>query len=129
MASCQLAAARTGARIVHSCGFDAVPSDLGVLLTHDAAAADGAGDLEDTTLVLTAMRGGVSGGTLASALGQIDDMRAGASNRRIVADPYALSPDRDAEPALGDERDLSPVRYDPGLQLGTGPVLIATFNT
>src|SRR5215467_1393025 len=53
MATCQQAAARTGARIVHSCGFDSVPSDLGVLLTHDAAVADGTGDLEDTTMILT----------------------------------------------------------------------------
>ena len=129
MASCQPAAARTGARIVHSCGFDSVPSDLAVLLTHDATATDGAGDLEDTTLVLMAIRGGVSGGTLASALGQIDDVRASTGNRRIVADPYALSPDRDAEPALGDERDLSGIRYDPGLQLWTGPFIMASFNT
>jgi short subunit dehydrogenase-like uncharacterized protein len=129
MASCQQAAARTGARIVHSCGFDSVPSDLGVLLTHDAAAMDGTGDLEDTTLVLTAMRGGVSGGTLASALGQIDDMRASAGNRRIVTDPYALSPDRDAEPDLGDERELSGIRYDPDLQMWTGPFIMAGFNT
>jgi short subunit dehydrogenase-like uncharacterized protein len=129
MGSCQEAAARTGARIVHSCGFDSVPSDLAVLLTHEATAADGAGDLEDTTLVLTAMRGGVSGGTLTSALGQIDDMRASSSSRRIVADPYALSPDRDAEPALGDEHDLSGIRYDPGLQLWTGPFIMASFNT
>ncbi|HEX6932718.1 MAG TPA: saccharopine dehydrogenase NADP-binding domain-containing protein [Streptosporangiaceae bacterium] len=129
MASCQQAAARTGARIVHSCGFDSIPSDLGVLLTHSTAASDDAGDLEDTTLVLTAMRGGVSGGTLASALGQIDDMRASISDRRIVTDPYALSPDRDAEPDLGDERDLAGIRYDPGLRLWTGPFVMASFNT
>jgi short subunit dehydrogenase-like uncharacterized protein len=129
MATCQQAAARTGARIVHSCGFDSVPSDLGVLLTHEAAVADGAGDLEDTTMALTAIRGGVSGGTVASALGQIGDMRASASNRRIVTDPYALSPDREGEPALGDERDLSSVRYDRDLQQWTGPFIMASFNT
>jgi len=129
MATCQQAAARTGARIVHSCGFDSVPSDLGVLLTHDAALAGGAGELASTTLVVTAIRGGVSGGTIASALDQIGDMRASVSNRRIVADPYALSPDRDAEPALGDERDLSSVRYDPDLQQWTGPFIMASFNT
>lgn len=129
MASCQEAAARTGARIVHSCGFDSVPSDLGVLATHDAAAADGAGNLEDTTLVLTAMRGGVSGGTLASGLGQFDDVRASSGNRRIVADPHALSPDRDAEPALGDEREQAGIRYDPGIGVWTGPFLMAGFNT
>jgi len=75
------------------------------------------------------MRGGVSGGTLASALEQIDDVQASTSNRRIVADPYALSPDRDAEPALGDEHDLSGIRYDPGLRLWTGPFIMASFNT
>jgi len=129
MASCQEAAAGSGARIVHSCGFDSIPSDLGVALTHDAAVADGTGDLEDTTLVLAAMRGGVSGGTLASALGQIDDMLASPDSRRIVTDPYALSPDRDAEPALGDEREQSWIRNDPDLRLWTGPFVMAGFNT
>jgi short subunit dehydrogenase-like uncharacterized protein len=129
MGSCHQAAVRTGARIVHSCGFDSVPSDLGVLLAHHAASADGAGDLEDTTLVVTALRGGISGGTLASGLGQVDDMRASIGNRRIVADPYALSPERAAEPALGDERELSWARYDPGLGQWTGPFLMAGFNT
>ncbi len=126
---CHQAAVRTGARIVHSCGFDSVPSDLGVLLAHHAASADGAGDLEDATLVVTALRGGISGGTLASGMGQVDDMRASASNRRIVTDPYALSPDRAAEPALGDERELSWARYDPALGQWTGPFVMAGFNT
>lgn len=127
--SCHQTAVGTGARIVHSCGFDSVPSDLGVLLTYLAAAADDAGDLEDTTLVMVAMRGGISGGTLASGLGQLDDMRARATSRRIVGDPYALSPDRDAEPALGSERDLAGIRRDPDLDLWIGPFLMAGFNT
>ena len=38
---CHDAAAAAGARIVHCCGFDSVPSDLGVLLLHQAARADG----------------------------------------------------------------------------------------
>ena len=106
--SAQLAA-RAGARIVHCCGFDSVPSDLGVLLLHHAARADDAGDLQDTTLVVAALRGGISGGTLASLTGQQDEVRAGAERCRVVRDPYALSPDRGAEPGLGDERGLGPV--------------------
>jgi short subunit dehydrogenase-like uncharacterized protein len=78
---------------------------------------------------MTAMRGGISGGTLASGLGQFDDMRASATSRRIVGDPYALSPDRDAEPALGAERDLTGIRHDPGLGLWIGPFFMAGFNT
>ena len=129
-------AASTGARIVHSCGFDSIPSDLGVQVLHEAARADGgedagenAGDLEDTTLVVTALRGGFSGGTLASAMGQLDEMRAHPELRRTAGDPYALSPDRAAEPQLGRERDLNRVRYDADLGIWVGPFIMASANT
>jgi short subunit dehydrogenase-like uncharacterized protein len=126
---CHGAAADSGARIVHCCGFDSVPSDLGVLLLHQAARADGAGDLLDTTLVVTAIRGGLSGGTLASMMGQLEEVRASAERRRMVEDPYALSPDRAAEPGLGDERDLDRARHDAELGMWTGPWLMAGINT
>src|SRR5215207_3107915 len=58
-------AAAAGARIVHSCGFDSIPSDLGVFALHEAT-----GQLENTTLVVKAMKAGFSGGTLASLKGQ-----------------------------------------------------------
>src|SRR5215213_1350085 len=54
-------ARESGARIVHSCGFDSIPSDLGVLLLHEAVVADGAGELEDTTMMVRRLRGGASG--------------------------------------------------------------------
>ena len=126
---CHELAAGTGARIVHCCGFDSIPSDLGVLLLHDAARAGDTGDLQDTTLVVTALKGGVSGGTLASGMGQREEMRASAERRRQVEDPYALSPDRAAEPDLGDERDLDWVRYDTDLGMWIGPFLMAGINT
>jgi short subunit dehydrogenase-like uncharacterized protein len=126
---CHEAAAQTGARIVHSCGFDSVPSDLGVLLLQQAASADGAGALGDTTLVVTALKGGVSGGTLASMMEQLDEVRATPRLRQVVDDPYALSPDRAAEPDLGDERDLGRVSYDPALRMWLGPFAMAGINT
>ncbi len=126
---CHDVAVGAGARIVHCCGFDSIPSDLGVLLLHHAARADDAGDLQDTTLVVTALKGGVSGGTLASMMGQQDEVRASAERRRVVQDPYALSPDRAAEPDLGGERDLDWVRYDGDLRLWVGPFVMAGINT
>jgi short subunit dehydrogenase-like uncharacterized protein len=119
------AAQASGARIVHSCGFDSIPSDLGMLALHDAAGEE----LEAATLVVTAMRGSFSGGTLASMKGQLAAMRDDREHRRLVADPYALSPERAAEPDLGSQRDLDrPVRDD---ELGTwlGPFVMASFNT
>ncbi|MEV3905024.1 saccharopine dehydrogenase NADP-binding domain-containing protein [Mycobacterium sp. NPDC050551] len=99
-------AADTGARIVHSCGFDSVPSDLTVYALYRKAAEDGAGDLGDTTLVVRSFAGGVSGGTLAS---MTEVMRTAASDpdaRRQMNDPYTLTPDRAAEPELGAQPDL-----------------------
>ena len=126
---CHDAAARSGARIVHCCGFDSVPSDLGVLLLHQAARADDAGDLRDTTLVVTALRGGISGGTLASLMGQQEEVRASAVRRQMVQDPYALSPDRAAEPDLGHEHDLDWGTYDGDLRMWVGPYAMAGINT
>jgi short subunit dehydrogenase-like uncharacterized protein len=126
---CHAVAAGTGARIVHCCGFDSVPSDLGVLMLHQAALADGAGYLADTTLVVTGLRGGVSGGTLASGLGQWSEAAASAERRKVIEDPYALSPERAAEPDLGDERDLNCASYDSALGSWIGPFLMAGLNT
>jgi short subunit dehydrogenase-like uncharacterized protein len=125
----------TGARIVPSCGFDSVPSDLAVLALHTAAAADGAGDLEDVTLTVTSMRGGLSGGTIDSLRAQIDEVRADASLRHLLADPYGLSPDRATEPDLGDERDGGGgvgslgVGRDADTGAWTGPFVMASYNT
>ena len=119
----------TGARIVHSCGFDSIPSDLGVLLLHQAAGADDAGELTDTTLVVRALRGGLSGGTLASAIGQLDEARASTHSRRVLGDPYALSPDRAAEPDVGDQRDLDWASHERELGIWAGPFVMAGLNT
>jgi short subunit dehydrogenase-like uncharacterized protein len=118
-----------GARIVHSCGFDSVPSDLGVLALHQAVGADDAGDLEDTAMVAVGLKGGVSGGTIASGLGQLEEARASASQRRLAADPYTLSPDRAAEPEVGTMRDLERIHYDKDLKSWVGPYLFAAVNT
>lgn len=123
------AAVATGARIVHSCGFDSVPSDLGVLVAHQQAVADGAGELTDTTLTLVSARGGFSGGTVDSLRNQVDEVRADARFAAIVADPYALSPDRAGEPQLGPQPDSDGVRRDRARGGWTGPFVMAAYNT
>ncbi|MCV7178271.1 saccharopine dehydrogenase family protein [Mycolicibacterium sphagni] len=96
----------TGARIVHSCGFDSIPSDLTVYALSRRAAADGTGELGETTLVLRDYSGGYAGGSVAT---MVDLMRLTSSDaevRRMLDDPYSLSPDRAAEPDLGHQVDL-----------------------
>src|ERR1700754_2908588 len=62
-------AADTGARIVHSCGFDSIPSDLTVYALHRRIAEDDAGELADTTFVVRRLAGGFSCGTYATMMG------------------------------------------------------------
>jgi len=126
---CDAVAQRSGARIVHTCGFDSIPSDLGVLLLHEAVVRDRAGELTDTTLVVRAMKGGASGGTLASLTGQLDEVRGDPALREVVEDPYALSPDRAAEPDLGRQADLRAPSYDADLDTWLAPFVMASINT
>jgi short subunit dehydrogenase-like uncharacterized protein len=122
-------AVASGARIVHSCGFDSIPSDLGVWDLARAVDADGAGRLSDTTLVVAAMKGGVSGGTLASARTELAAVRADPLRRAVVANPYSLSPDLAAEPDLGDQSDLRGTVFDDDLGQWVAPFVMAGINT
>ena len=124
---CDAPARETGARIVHSCGYDSIPSDLATLLLHERAAADGAGDLRDVSLVAT-MRGGISGGTIDSMRSQVDAMRHNRALRRVAGDPFALSPDRTAEPAPPQPPDAARPSRTPG-GMWTAPFVMASYNT
>jgi short subunit dehydrogenase-like uncharacterized protein len=122
-------AKQSGARIVHTCGFDSIPSDLGVLALHQAAVEAGAGDLEETTLVVEAMKGGFSGGTIDSMKVQIDRSKSDPESRRLAADPYALSPDRSADPDGRTERDSMAIGRDPETGDFLAPFVMAGVNT
>jgi short subunit dehydrogenase-like uncharacterized protein len=120
-------AQRTGARIVHSCGYDSVPSDLGVLLLHSQVQADGEGDLTDVTAVAR-VRGGVSGGTIDSMRGLADEVKADRATVKLLRDPYGLSPDRDGEPDTRQPSDSpAPHRLPDGKW--AAPFVMASYNT
>lgn len=128
MAAAHVRAGQTGARIVHSCGFDSVPSDLAVLLLADRAAADGAGELTDVDMLVRSAKGGFSGGTIDSLRNQLRETREDPSLRKAAADPYALSPDRQSEPELGKQPDFTPPsRLDDGTWVA--PFVMAPYNT
>ena len=122
----------TGARIVHSCGFDSIPSDIGVHVLDRQVKADDAGGLTDTTLVVTSMRGGLSGGTIDSMRHQLDTIKKDRRLRRLAASPYSLSPDRAGEPDLGRQDDTATLRgsdVDPRLRGTLAPFVMASYNT
>ncbi len=118
----------TGAKIVHACGFDSVPSDLAVHLAATQAHIDDAGTLARARAIVT-MRGELKGGTVASMVGQLDAVRHDPKARALVSDPYALSPDRDAEADGGTPGPIAhAVEYDHRLERWVGPFVMASFN-
>src|ERR1700752_3953789 len=96
----------SGARIVHSCGFDSIPSDLAVYALYKRASEVGSGDLCDTNMVLRSFSAGVSGGTVASMIELMRTTSADPDARRLMADPYTLSTDRAAETEFGPQSDV-----------------------
>jgi short subunit dehydrogenase-like uncharacterized protein len=56
-------------------------------------------------------------------------VRTSAQSRALSEDPYALSPDRAAEPDLGGQRDLQWPSYDRDLGSWVGPFLMAGLNS
>lgn len=123
------AAATSGVRIVHACGVDAIPSDLGVQLLAEAAREQGAGTLCATIGLVTAFRGGFSGGTWASARRQVEETTSHPERQGIVDDPYALSPDRTREPEVGEQHDLHGIEHDREHGRWLAPFIMAGFNT
>ncbi|MEU4316718.1 saccharopine dehydrogenase NADP-binding domain-containing protein [Nocardia sp. NPDC024068] len=124
-------AARTGAKIVNSCGYDSVPSDLSVYQLYRRSVADNTGELGDTTLIAT-LRGGVSGGTVDSGRAMMEAVAADRSKGAVLAHPYSLSPDKSMDPDVGRQSDLTVARasdIDPSLRGWVGTFVMASHNT
>ena len=127
-------AVATGARIVHSCGFDSVPSDLGVYTLYTTIRDDDAGDLTDTTLVVRSFRGGVSGGTIDSMRVIADEAR-DSQKRRLMLNPQALSGGPGDTPRVSmssepnDMAIVSAKKVDPSLSGTLAPFFMASHNT
>jgi short subunit dehydrogenase-like uncharacterized protein len=117
------AARKSGARIVHSCGFDSIPSDLGVYLLDEAMRARGRRTARVESF-FGEMKGAFSGGTYASMLNSADEMKRAPSLRRKLVDPYYLVPDGTGP----DRRDITGPAYEPRIGRWTAPFVMAQIN-
>ncbi|MFB6156396.1 MAG: trans-acting enoyl reductase family protein [Haloferacaceae archaeon] len=79
-------------RIVHSCGFDSVPADIGTLLVQSFAAEAYDTHCDRVQIYLEAGDGGVSGGTLASFAEVFDAASTDPTARQTLSNPYSLAP-------------------------------------
>ena len=120
-------AEETGARIVHCCGFDSIPFDLGVFVAQQTMQKRHGVYAQEVVGRMAASHGGISGGTVASMMLLLEQASADPRIREIVADPYCLYP-KELSPGL-DTADQMGVVWDDTFSSWTGPFLMAGVNT
>lgn len=120
-------AQRSGARIVHCCGFDSIPSDLGVYYLQQQAKQQFGENCDRVKMRLRTARGGVSGGTAASGITLIKEASINPDLRRELANPYSLCPD--GEQTVKHPPTMIPVGYDEDFQSWVSPFVMAAINS
>ncbi|MEO6698769.1 MAG: saccharopine dehydrogenase NADP-binding domain-containing protein [Paraperlucidibaca sp.] len=121
------AAKASGARIVHCCGFDSIPSDLGVHFLQQEAQASLGEPCNTVKMRVWKIRGGASGGTVASLMNAVKEAAADPAVRREMADPYAICPSDDFKRVR--QPNVQGVKFDADFQRWVGPFVMATVNT
>ncbi len=120
-------AKQSGARIVNSCGFDSIPSDLGVYFTQQQAKEKFGSACDVINMRVKAAKGGLSGGTIASMATIFEEVGQDKSRRKQVANPYLLNDDKDAPNVR--QANVSKPEYDDEHKRWLAPFVMASINT
>jgi short subunit dehydrogenase-like uncharacterized protein len=120
-------ARRSGARIVHCCGFDSMPSDLGVHFLQKEARARFGAPCVRIRMGVKRMSGGLSGGTAASMMNVAREAVRDAAVRKVMANPYAIVPD--TAPAGVRQPNVAFAAYDRDAKSWLGPFVMSAINT
>jgi len=113
-------------KIVHSCGFDSVPSDLGLMMLQNKVIQKVNSPLDRVRLYVKKIKGGVSGGTISSML-EIMKNAKDRSFRKILNNPYSLYP---KEFSSGPKQpDLKKIEWDETVNQWVGPFIMSRFNS
>lgn len=120
-------AEQSGARIVFTCGFDSIPSDMGVFYIQSQMQALHGTYAPRVKYRVAKSDGGVSGGTVDSLMNMMEEARHDPKILDIIADPYALNP---ANMPRGDDGpDQTTAEYDEDFRQWTAPFVMAGINT
>lgn len=122
----QRSAEASGARVVHTCGFDSIPSDLGTWFLQQQSIDRFGLPCSEVHLQVRSLRGGASGGTLASMVELAAEAAADPQVQALLEDPCGLNPpDRRGE---WDDPDLTRAVRDPDTGAWLAPFVMAAVN-
>ena len=118
-------AAASGARIVHSCGFDSIPFDLGVYYVQELAREKFGKPASEVKGRVLAAKGGASGGTVASMLATLERM-GDPFVRKVMRNIYSLAPDENAKRPR--QPNMNKPHYDRDAKKWVAPFIMAAIN-
>jgi short subunit dehydrogenase-like uncharacterized protein len=116
----------SGARIVHSCGFDSIPSDLGVYFLQQQAQQQFGTHCNDIKMRVKKLKGGASGGTIASVVNLTKEASKDPALRKELANPYSICPP--GHKSTVRQKNII-VEYDEEHSSWVGPFIMAGINT
>ncbi|WP_320818827.1 saccharopine dehydrogenase family protein [Thalassolituus sp.] len=117
----------SGARIVHCCGFDSVPSDMGVYFLQQQAEQEFGCVAPSVKMRVNAAKGGMSGGTVASIVNLTKEYIANPSLRKELADPYSICPP--GHRFSTKQVDQRGAKFDSQFKAWSAPFIMAAINT
>ena len=121
------AAKTSGARIVHCCGFDSIPSDMGVWFLQQQAEGTFGAPCRDVRMRVKAAKGEFSGGTVASMVNIAKEAAADPALRKELANPFSISPAGHRSEAR--QPNLKGAEYDKELGVWLAPFVMGAINT
>jgi len=121
------AAKANGTKIVHTCGFDSIPSDMGVYYVQQEAKNIAGNFAKDIKMRVIAFKGEMSGGTYASLGNVMAEAQKDKSIYKVLTNPYSLNPE--GEQSGPDKKDLQSVVYDKTTKNWIYPFIMAGINT
>lgn len=127
----EAAAQQSEARIVHCCGFDSIPSDLGVYYLQQQAQQRFGTPCVRVKMRVKAAQGGVSGGTVASGINLVKEAMADPALQAEQLNPHSLcigTDDKGVDPPRRPESTLIPVQYDDDFQTWATAFVMAEMN-
>ncbi len=121
------AARDSGARIVHTCGFDSIPSDLGTLFLQRAMFEQYGEYADRVKSRVGRFSGAASGGTIASMIRMFEEATRDAAVREAMSNPYSLNPP--GERSGPDRPDRNRPVYDEDFQQWSSTFIMAAVNS
>ena len=114
-------------KIINSCGFDSIPSDMGVFYSQKNLFEKTGKYANIINMRVAGAKGGISGGTYNSLSNVLEEARVDKEVRKTLTNPYGLNPiGKQNGP---DKTDLQTVIFDKISNSWIAPFVMAGINT